>query len=269
MEAAVMYESNLVLLGAIAGDMIGVPHEYTRRKSMEFELFTPASLFSDDTVLTVAVAEAILTDGDYGATIRRYGRRFPNAGYGGLFQRWLFSSEPKPYGSFGNGSAMRVSPVGWAFDSAESVLLGAEGSAVVTHNHPEGVKGAQAVALAIYLARSGLGKSDIRAEIQSRFGYALERSLDDIRPAYEWDVTCQGSVPESIIAFLESENYEDAVRKSISLGGDADTMAAISGSIAEAYYGGVPGEIRKEVKTRLPPDFWQVILDFSGKYPLA
>jgi ADP-ribosylglycohydrolase len=253
----------LVLLGAIAGDIIGVPYEYKNHKSMEFDLFTQHSHFSDDTVLTVAVAEAILKDGDYSAAIRCYGQRFPHADYGGLFQNWLLSENTKPYNSFGNGSAMRVSPVGWAFDSVEEVLREAEYSAAVTHNHPEGIKGAQAVALAIYLARSGADKPEIRREIQARFEYNLDRPLDEIRPTYEWDVTCQGSVPESIIAFLESDNFEDAIRKSISLGGDADTMAAITGSIAEAFYAGVPEEIIEEVRLRLPEDFWKVIEAFN------
>jgi len=257
-------QPKLVLLGAISGDIIGVPHEYTRRKSKEFELFTPASHFSDDTVLTVGVAEAILTDGDYGAAIRRYGQQYPHADYGSHFQRWLFSESWEPYHSYGNGSAMRVSPVGWAFDSMDEVLREAGHSAAVTHNHPEGIKGAQAVALAIYLARTGADKPEIQREIQARFDYSLNRRLDEIRPTYQWDVTCQGSVPESIIAFLESDNFEDAVRKSISLGGDADTMAAITGSIAEAFFGSVPEEIIIEVRSRLPMDFWQVIVDFNA-----
>ncbi len=255
-----------VLLGAIAGDIIGVPHEYTRRKRLDFDLFTQHNHYSDDTVLTVAVADAILSDGDYGSAIRRYGHRYPNADYGGLFREWLQSKSYTPYNSFGNGSAMRVSPVGWAFDTIDMVLKEARRSAEVTHNHPEGIKGAQAVALAIYLARTGADRPEIYREIQTRFNYNLDRFLDEILPTYEWDVTCQGSVPESIIAFLESMDFEDSVRKSISLGGDADTMAAITGSIAEAFYGCVPEEILEEVKKRLPKEFWKVIEEFNRKF---
>jgi ADP-ribosylglycohydrolase len=252
------------LFGAIAGDVIGVPYEYGRDKSMDFELFTYLSAFSDDTVLTVAVAEAIMTDGDYEAAILRYGRRYPGAGYGGYFMDWLHSEDPQPYNSYGNGSAMRVSAVGWAFDTVEEVLREAEASAAVTHNHPEGIKGAQATALAIFLARTGSSKEEIRGEIERRFGYDLGRSVEQIRPGYQWDVTCQGSVPESIIAFLDSEDFEDTVRKAISLGGDADTMAAIAGSIAEAYYGGVPGWIVEEVRDRLSPELEGVVDQFGG-----
>ncbi|MBA3534923.1 MAG: ADP-ribosylglycohydrolase family protein, partial [Ardenticatenales bacterium] len=170
------------------------------------------------------------------------------------------------YNSWGNGSAMRVSPIGVVLDSVEAVLQEAERSAVVTHNHPEGIKGAQAAALALFLARRGESKATIRREITGRFEYDLGRSLDEIRPTYQFDVSCQGSVPESILAFLESDNYEDAVRKAVSLGGDSDTMACIAGSIAQAHYGGVPEEIAEEARRRLPTEFLEILAAFEHRY---
>jgi len=253
------------LLGAIAGDVIGSVHEYKAHKSTQFELFQPGCGVTDDSVLTIAVADAILNRRGYGEVIREYGLRYPNAGYGGMFIHWLRTGGG-PYNSFGNGSAMRVSPVGWAFERVEDVLGEAEASAAVTHNHPEGIKGAQATALAIYLARTGASKEDIRREITGRFHYNLNRKLEDIRPEYEWSEICQTSVPESIIAFLESTDFEGAIRNAISLGGDADTMAAIAGSIAEAYYGGVPEHIAREVRLRVPGELWKVVEGFSGKW---
>jgi ADP-ribosylglycohydrolase len=213
------------MIGAIAGDIIGSVHEFHPIKTKTFSLFGNGNTFTDDTVLTVAVADAILTGWDYGVVIAEYAERYPKAGYGGSFRQWVRSWDRKPYGSFGNGSAMRVSPVGWAFDNVRDVLREARRSAEVTHNHPEGIKGAQATALAVFLARTGTSKAKIKAEIQKRFGYDLNRTLDQIRPDYEFDVTCQGSAPEAIIAFLESDSYEDAVRNAVSLGGDADTQA--------------------------------------------
>ena len=259
--------STFILIGALAGDIIGSVHEYTRRKSKEFPLFQPSSFFTDDSVLTLAVADAILNGRDYAETIREYGRRYPDAGYGGMFRRWL-QTDMGPYNSFGNGSAMRVSAVGWAFEGEEEVLRQAEACAAVTHNHPEGIKGAQAVALAIYLARTGSSKEAIKQEITARFAYDLERKLDDIRPTYEWSEICQTSVPESMIAFLEAEDFEAAVRNAISLGGDADTMAAIAGAIAEAYYG-VPQLIADEVRQRLSAALWGVVEEFSARFHTA
>ena len=231
------------MLGAIAGDVIGSVYEGRPIKTVDFPLFQDRSVFTDDTVLTVAIAEAILERGDYATALKLWGRKYPRAGYGGTFYRWMVSDSFEPYNSWGNGSAMRVSPVGFAFASVEEVLAEAERTAAVTHDHPEGIKGAQATALAIFLARSGESKAAIRGEIAGRFAYDLDRTLDEIRPGYRFDVSCQGSVPESILAFLESESFEDAVRKAISLGGDSDTMAAIAGGIAEAFYGGVPDGI--------------------------
>ncbi len=251
------------LFGAIAGDMIGSTHEWKACTDPQFVLFSKDSKFTDDSVLTIAVADAILNQRGYGQSIVEYARRYPKAGYGSYFRRWLKEDGVEPYNSFGNGSAMRVSSVGWAFDTMDEVLLEAERSAAVTHDHPEGIKGAQSVALAIFLACTGAEKEDIRLKISSRFGYNLHRTLDEIRPDYKWDSTCPGSVPESIIAFLESTDYENAVRNAILLGGDADTMAAIAGSIAEAYYG-VPEEIVSEVRKRLPTDLLDVVERFQS-----
>ncbi len=254
------------MLGAIAGDIIGSPYEFNPIKTIEFPLFTGDSAFTDDTVLTVAVADCILNNGDYAVYVKEYGRRYANAGYGGMFRNWLASSNNEPYNSFGNGSAMRVSPVGFAFDSLEEVLAQARKSAIITHNHPEGIKGAQAVAVAIFLARTGSSKDYIREYIEKNTGYNLRQKLDDIRPDYTFDVTCQGSVPQSIIAFLESNSYEDAIRKAISLGGDADTMACIAGGIAEAYYGDIPESILSEVRRILDPRLLDIANKFYEKY---
>ena len=198
--------------------------------------------------MTLAVAEALMNGGaeeDYIASMQRWGRRYPDGGYGGRFFGWLFQKEPQPYNSFGNGSAMRVSPVAWFYDSLEAVENAAAVSARVTHNHPEGVKGAQATAAAVFLARTGHGKGEVRNYLSARFGYDLSRTCDEIRPGCHFDETCQGSVPEAIIAWLDSDGFEDAIRNAVSLGGDSDTQAAIAGSIAEAFYGGVPQDLRE------------------------
>ncbi len=254
------------MIGAIAGDIIGSVYERGRIKTKDFALFGPRSHFTDDTVLTVAVAEAILTDGNYLRAVRDFGRRYPRAGYGSAFRNWLWAVDPAPYNSWGNGSAMRVSPVGWAFGTIEEVLREAARSAEITHNHPEGVKGAQATALAVFLARTARDKELIRREVSARFGYDLSRSVDDIRPTYHFDVSCQGTVPEAIVAFLDSTSYEDAVRNAVSLGGDSDTLACITGGIAEAFYGPVPGFIRERVKACLPEDLWEVTDSFCCRY---
>jgi ADP-ribosylglycohydrolase len=257
---------SLCLLGAIAGDVIGSVYEFNPVKHTHFRLFTPSSRITDDSVLTLAVADAILSGKGYLECIHQYAQMYPNSGYGGFFRQWMHSDDPQPYNSFGNGSAMRVSPVGWAFNSVEDVLREAEASAAVTHSHPEGIKGAQAVALAIYRARTGARKEDIRQEIIEKFGYDLSPTLDVIRRAYQFDETCQQTIPPAITAFLESEDFEDAIRKSISLGGDADTLAAITGSIAEAYYGDVPEEIAAQVRVRVPGELWNVVEKFNQKY---
>ena len=248
------------MIGAIAGDIIGSDYERKPIKTKDFPLFSDGSTFTDDTVLTIAIAHALQNDRDYAKSLRMFGRKYPNAGYGKSFITWIAVDGHPPYGSWGNGAAMRVSPIGWACSSVDEVLLEAERSAVVSHNHPEGIKGAQAVALAVYLARIGSTKTKIKTEITDRFGYDLERTLDAIRPTYAFDVSCQGSVPESIICFLESVSYEDAVRNAVSLGGDSDTMACITGAISEAFYGSVPEQIASQVHDILPVKF-KTILD--------
>lgn len=254
------------MFGAIAGDVIGSVFEANPATREDFDLFEPGSVFTDDTVMTVATAYALLHGTDYAATYKKFGRRCPAAGYGGMFFDWLHSANSAPYNSCGNGSAMRVSPVGFAMTSVEATLAEAKRSAEVTHNHPEGIKGAQAVTLAIFLGRQGLDKAAIKQELVQRFGYNLDRTLADIAPRYTFNETCQKSVPESIIAFLESRDYEDAVRKAILLGGDADTMACIAGGIAEAYYGGVPELIIAETHRRLPAEYLSIIDEFAARF---
>ncbi len=254
------------MLGAISGDIIGSVYEGRPIKTTDFPLFQEHSVFTDDTVLTVAVAHAILEGTDYASSFKFFGRRYPSAGYGGSFFAWLFSPDTAPYNSWGNGAAMRVSPVGFAYDSVDQVLDEAKKTAEVTHNHPEGIKGAQATALAVFLARQGESKESIKQEIAQRFSYDLDRRLNEIRPTYRFDISCQGSVPESIIAFLESEDFEDAVRKAISLGGDSDTMACIAGGIAQAFYGEIPATIVSNVREKLPEEFRKVVDDFAARY---
>ena len=251
------------MIGAIAGDIIGSVYEHFSIKTTEFELFHQASRFTDDTVLTVAVADSIINSKDYAQTLKEYTRRYPNAGYGGNFFQWAFSDSFEPYYSFGNGSAMRVSPVGFAFNDLHTVLEEAERSASVTHNHPEGIKGAQAVAAAVHLARHDYSKRKIKNYITEQFGYNLDRTLEQIRPNYQFDVTCQGSVPEAIIAFLEAEDFEDAIRKAVSLGGDSDTIACMTGAMAQAYFGEVPYKIEEKARSMLPQELLKVIDEFN------
>ena len=258
-------EENL-LLGAIAGDIIGSVYEFSPCKSTDFPLFSENSDYTDDTVMTIANAVWLLSGNNLTRIMQYYGNRYPDAGYGGMFYSWLYSHNPRPYNSWGNGSAMRVSSVGWAFDTLEETLEAAKQSAEITHNHPEGIKGAQATAACIFLARTGKSKEDIRKYIELKFGYNLSRTCDEIRPTYLFDESCQGTVPESIIAFLDSTDFENAIRLAVSLGGDADTMGAITGGIAEAYYGGVPEHIRKEVVKRLPNEFIDVMQKFYQKF---
>ncbi len=239
------------MLGALTGDIIGSRFEWNNIKTKDFNLFEADSRFTDDTVLTVAQADSLLSGEPFVQKLKEYFWLYPHAGYGGRFYRWAGSSSSEPYNSFGNGSAMRVSPVGWYFNDLSTVLSEARHSASVTHSHPEGIKGAQAAAAAIFLARSGEHKADIREFIAMRFGYDFSRSLDEIRPNYSFDVSCQGSVPQALQAFFESEGFEDAIRNAISIGGDSDTIACITGGVAEAFYGEVPDAIAQEVFMRL------------------
>jgi len=254
------------MLGAIAGDVIGSVHEYIATKTTDFELFVEQSAFTDDSVLTVAVADSLLHGRDLVDAFHDYFQAYPRADYGGRFSRWASTASRQPYNSWGNGSAMRVSPVAYAFDSLDDVLEHAAWSARVTHDHPEGVKGAQATAAAIYQGRFGDSKDRIRRDLERRFGYNLTERLDDIRPTYRFDESCMRTVPPAIIAFLESDDFEDAIRKAVSLGGDADTLACITGGIAEAYYGGVPDAIAAQTMARLDDRLRGVLSKFGALY---
>jgi len=258
--------SNKLILGAIAGDIIGSAYEWHNVKTVAFNLFCQQSRFTDDSVLTLATMHALINQKDYAEIYHLFGNKYPHAGYGGKFHSWIHSDNPKPYNSWGNGSAMRVSPVGWYGNSIDEVMAEAQRSAEVTHNHPEGIKGAQAAATAVFMARTGKTKDEIKTFIEDTFQYDLDRKLDDIRPGYEFDLSCQGSVPEAIIAFLESTDYENAVRLSISLGGDSDTIACIAGGIAEAYYQTIPEHITENVLNILPDKLVKIVKEFSERY---
>ncbi|MBE6908974.1 MAG: ADP-ribosylglycohydrolase family protein [Ruminococcaceae bacterium] len=263
------------MFGAILGDIIGSPYEFNANnyKAKDFPLFSERSSFTDDSVMTLAVAEAFMRaglDAD-DETITRsllrvmpeIGKRYPDCGYGGRFMGWVMGGSPEPYNSFGNGSAMRVSPVAWFYNDMDAVRHAARLSAGVSHNHPEGYKGAEAVASAIFLARTGHGKDEIRRYIADEFGYDLSRACDEIRPDYHMDETCQGSVPEAITAFLEGTDFEDVIRTAVSLGGDSDTIACIAGAVAEGFYG-VPEELKAECRRRLAPDLLEILERFAA-----
>lgn len=253
------------MIGAIAGDIIGSVYERANIKQVDFQLFQKNSSFTDDTTLSLAIADAILNQKSYAATVHEYGNIYTKRGYGGMFRKWLKTplDQLEAYNSFGNGSAMRVSPVGWAFQTLERVLEEARRTAIFTHNHPEGVKGAQAIAAAVYLANQGKSKPYIKTYIEKEFDYDLSRTITQIRPKYKFDVTCQGSVPESIIAFLEADSVEQAIRLGISLGGDADTIACMAGAIAQAYYKEIPLAIYNKVKEILDPKLWKLLIQFE------
>lgn len=255
------------MLGAIAGDIIGSLHEFNGNKRADLPLFGQGSFFTDDSVLTIATAEKLLTGGNYAALYRKWARLYPDSGFGGRFARWFVAKDAPPYNSFGNGSAMRVSPVGWAFDTLEETLAEARRSALPTHDHPEGIKGAESVAAAIFMARKGAGKKEILQYIQKTFDYDLSRSVEEIRLTYHFDETCQGSVPQAIRCFLEGKSYEETVRLAVSLGGDADTQACIAGSIAEAAFG-LPKDIALKAREALPLEMLAVLGDFKKKFML-
>ncbi|MCX8124243.1 MAG: ADP-ribosylglycohydrolase family protein [Spirochaetes bacterium] len=254
------------IIGAIVGDIIGSVYEASPIKKTQFDLFNPYATFTDDTVLTIAIADCILHKKDFAHTLWEYGNRYPHRGYGGAFYSWLQSCNLKPYNSFGNGSAMRVSPVGFAYTSLHDVCSIAEKTAAVTHNHPQGIKGAQAVAASVFLAKQGKSKEEIKHYIAHTFGYNLEYTIDEIRPSYHFDVTCQGSVPQAIVAFLDSTDYESAVRLAISLGGDADTQACIAGAIATAFYKSIPAALIEYAYSKLPGEFIDIIKEFDTRY---
>ena len=258
------------MLGAIAGDIIGSVLEFKGEKNYDFELFMEGSHFTDDTILSVAVMDVLLNNKgaqalDYKTAFQYYARKYPSS-YGGRFHKWRLSENPQPYESFGNGSAMRVSPIAYISDDIKEVLREVELSCLPTHNHIEGIKGAGALATAIFLAKQNRDKEEIRSFIAENFGYDMDRTVEEIRPEYKFDVTCQGSVPESIIAFLDSEDFEDSIRLACSLGGDVDTQAAMTGSIAEAYYG-IPFHITETVfADYLPTEFIHIVKDFYSTH---
>lgn len=257
------------IIGAICGDIIGSTREWNPIKTKDFRLYTQGSTFTDDTILTLAIAQWLCENKDSQEVLvknlKKFGNDYPNGGYGGSFFNWLGEESPEPYGSWANGSAMRVSPCAWVANSLEESQDLAYKSAIVTHNHPEGIKGALATCDAIYLAKIGADKDEIRNHIEVRYEYDLDYSLDEIRPYYSFDVSCAGSVPESIICFLEAEDFEDAIRNAVSLGGDADTQSAIAGSIASAYYD-VPEDIAGEAIKRLDSNLLDVFMNFEEKF---
>lgn len=254
------------MIGAIAGDIIGSVYEGSGMKSKTFPLFSPQSRFTDDSILTIALADTILTGKSYAENLKRFYYRYPHGGYGGSFHRWARSLDSKPYNSWGNGAAMRISPAGFAFNKFEEVLEKAAEFTAVTHNHPEGIKGGQAVAAAVFLARTGKTKDEIKDCIEHRFGYDLGRSIDEIRPAYTFDVSSQGTVPQAIRSFLDAEDFEDVVRNAVSLGGDADTLACIAGGIAHAFYGALPETITHAVYAILDPYLGDITRRFTERY---
>ena len=260
------------MIGSIIGDIVGSVYEFTPNiKTKQFEFFNPNGSYTDDSILTFATADWLLHGGEVAHYYSKYGEKYPwpMGGYGGGFKLWLVRSirqqDYRPYNSCGNGSAMRVGPVGWAFDTIEEILAKAKESAECTHNHPEGIKGAQATALAIMMARHGCDKNEIRSEIEKRFEYDLQFTCEQIRPTYTWGGTCQDSVPQAIVAFLDGEDYEDSIRNAISIGGDSDTIGCIIGSIAEAYFG-VPADLRNSAMNYLPEEFQSIISEFENKF---
>jgi ADP-ribosylglycohydrolase len=255
------------MLGAVVGDVIGSPFEQYNVKSTGFRLFDGGAQCTDDSILTVATANALMTDGDYLRAYQDYFHRFPNAGYGGKFVVWASRRETHPYNSWGNGAAMRSSPVGWARNTLDAVLDEAERTAIVTHDHPDGVLGAQAVAACVFLARTARDRGRIREFVQTGCQYRLDRALDEIRPTYEFDASCKGTVPVAVQAFLESTDFESAIRLAVSVGGDSDTIACIAGAIAHAYYGAIPKHLIEPVlNIYMSPDLVDVSLAFCERF---
>jgi ADP-ribosylglycohydrolase len=254
------------MIAAIAGDIIGSVYERRAKKTTDFPLLVTRSRFTDDTVMTVAVADCLLHGHPYAATLRSYGRRWPAAGYGGMFRKWLADDAMGPYQSYGNGSAMRVSPVGWAMSTLDEVMAEARRSAECTHDHPDGIAGAQALASAVFLAHHGASKSEIREHVERTFGYDLHRTIAGIRGDYRFDVTCAGSVPEALIAFLDGDDVEQAIRLAVSLGGDSDTQASMAGAVAQAFYKKVSPELIAGVEARLDPALREVTRAFCERF---
>lgn len=260
------------MYGAILGDIIGSPYEYNGGiKTKQFPFFRKESTFTDDSVMTIAIGEALMNAGKEASlevikenaitSMQKWGQRYPFAGYGGNFYTWLFTENPQPYNSYGNGSAMRVSPVGWLYDSLDRTIQVATAVSEVSHNHPEGIKGACATAASIYLSRNKKTKEEIKQFITQEYGYNLEETCDEIRKDYSFDVSCQGTVPQAIIAFLEGNDFEDVIRNAVSLAGDCDTLTCIAGSMAEAYYG-VPEYLKEECRNRITNDMREEVERF-------
>ena len=256
------------MIGAIIGDIVGSKYEFNNIRTKDFPLFSSGCGYTDDTICTIAVADALLTGTPFAERLQHWCRKYPHpkGAYGGSFARWIFMEDPKPYGSYGNGSAMRVSPCGY-LETAERVGEAARLSAECTHNHPEGIKGAVSVAEVIFRLRHGASKDEIRAYVTEQFGYNLSQTVDSIRRTNRFDETCQVTVPQSFVCFLESTGFEDAIRNAISIGGDSDTIGAITGSLAEAFYG-VPESLRKVAITYLPGEFVSVLDAFNLKFAL-
>jgi len=258
-----------LLVGPILGDILGSTFEHNNNlKFLDFSKFPPDSNFTDDSVMTVATMDCLLRNGDFAKYYQNYGRKYPYRGYGTQFQKWLDADNPAPYNSFGNGSAMRVSPIGIAGQSLEEVLDMAKQSAQVSHNHPEGIKGAQAIASAVFLAKQRKSKEEIKQFIEENFHYNLHRSINDIRLNYHFDSSCQGSCPEAIIAFLESKSFEDSIKLAISLGGDSDTIACMAGGISQAYYQEIPEYMLDQLWQIVPLEMRKTLEEFSKKYPV-
>ena len=262
------------MLGAIIGDTVGSVYEFHNIKTMNFPFFSPKSNYTDDSIMTMAVADWLLKDPTHGmdtleASFISFAKKYPcpMGGYGGMFFRWLFRSDGKrePYNSWGNGSAMRASANGWMFDTLEETERVAGLSAAITHNHPEGIKGAQSTAAAIFMARNGSSKEEIRSYITEKYGYNLNRTCDEIRPVYGWEGSCQGTVPEAMVAFFDSTDFESAIRLAVSLGGDSDTLACITGGIAEAFYKEIPDDIAKGIWSLLPEDFKAILQEMEAR----
>lgn len=254
------------IIGSIVGDVIGSIYEFKNIKSVDFPLFDDRCIFTDDTVLTIAVADALLNKKEFARNIWEYGNRYPTAGYGGTFCSWLSDDNLVPYNSWGNGSGMRVSAVGFAYNTIQDVLEISKQTAEITHNHPEGIKGAQSISSAIFLARQGYSKIAIKDYISQTFNYNLNFTLDEIRPTYKFEVSCQKSVPQAIVSFLESADFESSIRLAISIGGDSDTIAAMCGGISAAFYKEIPQEIIDFTLSKLPQEFIDIINQFDKKY---
>ncbi len=267
------------MYGAILGDIIGSRFEFDRGGwTKDFELLTPECKFTDDTVMTIAVAEALMEAGEDAtveeiekcciSSMQKWGRKYPNAGYGSRFIGWLFDEDPKPYDSWGNGSAMRVSAAGWLYDTVERTRKVARATANVSHSHPEGLKGAECTAAVMFLARNGSTKEEIKDYVVKEFGYDISKSVDEIRPFHRHDESCMDSLPKALVSFFEGDSFEDVVRNAVSLGGDTDTIAAIAGAMAEGMYG-VPEDLKEECLSRVPGEIEDVINDFQYEVEAA